>query len=71
MIILEDSRQQLGKHDTKHKWFAEHGVEIQNFFRKMDAIFWPYSNDEVKVNTNLKQNPSYGSGENNSYQTTK
>ena len=43
----------------------------QNFFRKMDAIFWPYSNDEVKVNTNLKQNPSYGSGENNSYQTTK
>lgn len=29
MIILEDSRQQLGKHDTKHKWFAEHGVEIR------------------------------------------
>lgn len=29
MIILEDSRQQLGKHDTKHKWFAEHGIEIR------------------------------------------
>ena len=29
MIILEDSRQQLGKHDKKHEWFAEHGIEIR------------------------------------------
>ena len=28
MIILEDSRQQVGKHDKKHKWFADHGIEI-------------------------------------------
>ena len=29
MILLEDSRQQVGKHDKKHKWFAEHGIEIR------------------------------------------
>ena len=29
MIILEDSRQQVGKHDKKHEWFAEHGIEIR------------------------------------------
>ena len=29
MIILEDSRQQAGKHDKKHKWFSEHGIEIR------------------------------------------
>lgn len=29
MILLEDSRQQVGKHDLKHKWFEEHGIEIR------------------------------------------
>lgn len=29
MIILEDSRQQVGKHDQKHRWFEEHGIEIR------------------------------------------
>ena len=28
MIILEDTRQQAGKHDLKHKWFAEHGIFV-------------------------------------------
>ena len=28
MIILEDTRQQTDKHDAKHRWFAEHGIEI-------------------------------------------
>lgn len=28
MIILEDTRQQTDKHDAKHKWFAEHGIEV-------------------------------------------
>ena len=28
MIILEDTRQQANKHDAKHKWFAEHGIEV-------------------------------------------
>lgn len=29
MILLEDTRQQAEKHDIKHKWFEEHGVEIR------------------------------------------
>ena len=28
IIILEDSRQQYGKHDLKHKWFRENGIQI-------------------------------------------
>ena len=28
MVIQEDTRQQAGKHDTKHDWFAAHGVEL-------------------------------------------
>jgi len=27
MTIIEDTRQQAGKHDTKHQWFEEHGVQ--------------------------------------------
>lgn len=29
MILLEDTRQQIYKHKAKHKWFAEHGIEIE------------------------------------------
>ena len=29
MIIFEDSRQQTNKHDLKHKWFSENGIEIK------------------------------------------
>ena len=28
MVIQEDTRQQAGKHDLKHDWFAAHGVEL-------------------------------------------
>ncbi len=35
--------------------------------QKMDAIFWPINNEELKVNPNLKQNPAFSSGENESY----
>ena len=41
----------------------------QNFFKKMDAIFWPYNIEEMKVNRNLVANP--GSGENSSYEKAK
>jgi hypothetical protein len=44
------------------------GEFVQNFFKKVDAIFWPINNDELKVNKNLRQNPSFGSGENQSYE---
>ena len=42
----------------------------QNFFKKMDAIFWPYNLDELKVNRNLVPNPAFSSGENTSYEKT-
>ena len=29
MIILEDSRQQHGKHDHKNQWFKNNGIEIK------------------------------------------
>jgi len=29
MILLEDTRQQNSKHDLKHKYFAEHGIEVR------------------------------------------
>jgi len=28
LVIQEDTRQQAGKHDIKHDWFAAHGVEL-------------------------------------------
>ena len=29
MILLEDTRQQAERHNIKHKWFAENGIEIR------------------------------------------
>lgn len=29
MLILEDTRQQARKHETKHKWFAENGIKVE------------------------------------------
>jgi len=28
LIIVEDTRQQAGKHDKKHEWFEEHDIQI-------------------------------------------
>ena len=36
----------------------------------MDALYWPYHIDEIKVNKNLVQNPAFGSGENSSIERT-
>ena len=36
---------------------------IQNKLLKLDAIFWPIHEDELKINKNLKQNPVYGASE--------
>lgn len=41
---------------------------IANKLAKMDAIYWPIYYQELKVNLNLKQNPSFSSGEDESYQ---
>lgn len=35
---------------------------VQTKLAKMDGLYWPYNVDELKVNGNLVQNPSYGSG---------
>lgn len=43
----------------------------QNFFKKMDAIYWPYNIEELKVNRNLVANPAFSSGENSSYEQSK
>ena len=43
---------------------------VSNFFKKMDALFWPYNYDEMRVNRNLKPNPAFGTGENESYEKT-
>ena len=40
---------------------------ISNRLSKMDAIYLPYNNEEMKVNTFLVQNPAFSSGENSSY----
>ena len=39
------------------------GSLISNKLAKMDAIYWPYNYEELKVNKNLQQNPAFGSGE--------
>lgn len=38
---------------------------INSKMQKMDAIYWPINLDELKANNQLKQNPAFGSGENN------
>ena len=43
---------------------------ISNHLAKMDAIYWPYNYDEMKVNLHLIQNPAFGSGEDQSYEKT-
>ena len=47
------------------------GTAISSKLSRMEAIFWPYHNDEIKVNKNLIQNPAFGSGEDSSYERTK
>ena len=43
---------------------------VQNKMTKMDAIYWPYNYEELKVNKNLVQNPAFGSGEGNNIENT-
>ena len=47
------------------------GSAISSKLSRMDAIFWPYHIDELKVNRYLKQNPAFGSGEDSSIERTK
>ena len=40
---------------------------ISNKLKRMEAIYWPYYYEEVKVNKNLVQNPAFNSGEDTNY----
>ena len=46
------------------------GGAIASKLARMDALYWPYHIDEIKVNKNLVQNPAFGSGENSSIERT-
>ena len=41
---------------------------VESKLSRIEAIYWPYNYDELKVNKNLKQNPAFGSGLNESYE---
>ena len=41
---------------------------VESKLTRMDAIYWPYNYDELKVNKNLHQNPAFGTGLNESYE---
>ena len=47
---------------------SENASVIDSKLTRMEAIYWPYNLDELKVNKNLVQNPAFGSGENSSWE---
>ncbi len=51
--------------------FTEGSSAAQSKLSKMDGIYWPYNENELKVNSYLVQNPAFGSGENSSYEISK
>jgi hypothetical protein len=61
----EGSSEQLSTTVVKKLTSGSEAVRMR--LAKMDGIFWPYNINELKVNTNLKQNPAFGSGESGSY----
>lgn len=48
----------------------ENGSIVSSKLARLEAIFWPYNLDEMKVNPNLVQNPAFGSGEDDSMERT-
>ena len=50
--IYEDSRQQAGKHEAKHAWFAAHGIELVR--KKLDT--GDYATDGSNVLVDTKRN---------------
>ena len=65
MARREGSSATLAKYASKKQQGG--GTMAANRLQKMDAIYWPYNINELKVNANLVQNPAFGSGENDSY----
>lgn len=48
--------------------YTTNGSAVQSKLSKMDAIYWPYNEDELKINLYLEQNPAFASGESSSYE---
>ena len=55
---------QAGRKYTSNKSAAESKL------KRIDAIFWPYHEDELKVNHLLVQNPAFGGGEGSTFELT-
>jgi len=51
VVIYEDTRQQKGKHDIKHAWWASHGVPV--VVRKLD--FGDYMTDGSNISVDTKR----------------
>jgi hypothetical protein len=51
--------------------FTEGSSAAQSKLKKIDGIYWPYNENELKVNSYLVQNPAFGSGNNSSYEISK
>lgn len=56
--------------DAVQAKYTSGSAAIINKLQKMDAIYWPYNNDELKVNKNITQNPAFSSGEDENYEKT-
>lgn len=50
---------------------ASNADAVATQLENMNRIFWPYNEEEMKVNTKLVQNPAFGDGGNKSYDVTK
>lgn len=48
--------------------YTTNGSAVQSKLSKMEAIYWPYNEDELKVNLYLEQNPAFASGESSSFE---
>lgn len=48
-IIYEDTRQQAGKHEAKHEWWAAHGVTLER--RRLDTGDYMRDGSNVTVDT--------------------
>jgi len=63
------------RRDNSTTYLVEHctlkGVDNASVVRSklgnMDAIYWPYNEDELKVNPNITQNSAFNSGNSDSY----
>lgn len=49
MIVYEDSRQKVGKHEAKRQWFKAHGIELVR--KKLDAGDYATENSNILIDT--------------------